>query len=92
MLPANLAAMAQLPCHLGDLPLTVVSRGRVDGPPGATPADLNALEQAWGDLEGDLAGLSGVSRQIVAEDAGHYVQLDHPDVVVEQVRMLLGLL
>jgi pimeloyl-ACP methyl ester carboxylesterase len=92
MLPANLDAMAKLPRDLGDLPLTVVSRGRVDGPPGLAPADLNALEQAWGDLQGDLAGLSSVSRQVVAEDAGHYVQLDHPDVVVEEVRMMLGLL
>lgn len=92
MLPANLEAMAKLPRDLGDLPLTVVSRSRVDGPPGATPADLRVLEQTWDDLQDELAGLASASRHVVAEDAGHYVQLDRPDVVIEEARKMLGLL
>ena len=90
MLPANLAAMAALPHDLGDLPLTVVSRGRVDGPPGATLEDLAELEQAWGELQVDIAGLSSDARHVVAEDAGHYVQLERPDLVVSAVEAMLG--
>jgi pimeloyl-ACP methyl ester carboxylesterase len=89
MLPANLEAMAAVPRDLGDLPLIVVSRGRVDGPPGATTEDITLLGQAWRGLQADIAELSTDSRHIVAEDAGHYVQLDRPDLVVEAVRDML---
>lgn len=90
MLPANLEAMAALPRYLGDLPLTVLSRGRVDGPPNASSSDLAVLKRAWEDLQSDLAGLSTDARHIVAENAGHYVQLDRPDLVVQEVRKTLG--
>lgn len=89
MLPANLKAMAALEADLGDLPLTVLSRGRGDGPPDAKAADLARMEQAWRDLQIDIARLSTDSRHIVAEESGHYVQLDRPDLVVEAVRKML---
>lgn len=90
MLPANLEATAALRRDLGDLPLTVVSRGRVDGPRGATADDVAALDHAWGDLQSDIAGLSTNARQIVAESAGHYVHLERPDLVIDAVRDMLG--
>ncbi len=90
MLPANLEAMVVLPRNLGNLPLTVVSRGRVDGPPGASADDLAALEQAWRDLQADLTALSTGGRLIVAADAGHDVQLDRPDLVVRAVEATLS--
>jgi hypothetical protein len=82
--------MAALPRDLGDLPLTVVSRGRTDGPPGATADDLAGLEQAWSELQTDLATLSSRGHHIVADDAGHYVHLDRPDLVVRTVEATLN--
>lgn len=90
MLPVNLQAITLLPRDLGDVPLAVVSRGRVDGPPGAAPDDLEALAQAWGDLQADIAGLSTDAHHIVAEDAGHYVQLDRPELVIREVQAMLS--
>lgn len=89
MLPANLEAMAAMPDALGDLPLTVLSRGRMDGPPGASTSDLTALEQAWGELQAEIAGLSTNSQHRLADESGHYVQLDRPDLVIEAVREML---
>lgn len=89
MLEANFEAMAKLRRDLGDLPVTVVSRGRVDGPADATPADLSALDRTWEALQVDLATLSSKGRRVVVEDAGHYIQLERPDVVVEEIQRLL---
>lgn len=90
MLPTNLERMAAMPRRIADWPLTVVSRGRVDGPPGATRAELVALEQVWQGLQVDLTGLSRNSQHVVAAGSGHYVQLDQPDLVVEGVRKMLA--
>jgi pimeloyl-ACP methyl ester carboxylesterase len=90
MLPANLEAMAAVPRDLGDLPLAVVSRGRVDGSPGATAEDLAVLERAWRDLQEDLATLSTRGHHVVAGDARHYVHLDRPDLVVRTVEAMLS--
>ncbi len=90
MLPANLEAMAAKPRGLGELPLTVLSRGRVDAPPGATTADPGTLKKAWGDLQAELAGLSANSRHVEVDDSGHYLHLDRPDLVVKEVQRLLN--
>jgi pimeloyl-ACP methyl ester carboxylesterase len=90
MLLTNLERMAAMPRSIEDWPLTVLSRGRVDGPPDATRAELVALEPAWQGLQVDLTGLSRDSQHVVAEDSGHYVQLDQPDLVVEEVRKMLA--
>ena len=90
MLPANLEAMAARPRNLGELPMTVLSRGRVDGPPNATPDDLAALERAWRALQSDIATLSADARHIVADGAGHYIQLDRPELVVRAIELMLS--
>jgi pimeloyl-ACP methyl ester carboxylesterase len=90
MLPANLQTMAGRPRDLGKLPMTVLSRGRVDGPPGATADDLSALERAWGAMQSDIATLSVDARHIVADGAGHYIQLDRPELVARAIEVMLS--
>ena len=64
---------------LGDLPLMVVSRGLDPDP-------------KWQRMQTDLLGLSSNSRQIVAAESGHLIQIDQPDVasgaIVEMVDQL----
>ena len=68
---------------LGDLPLVVIQRGKHD--PG-TP-DEQAKE--WADTQDWLATLSTRSVAIVAENAGHSIMLDRPDLYGEAVRKIL---
>lgn len=68
------------------VPLVVVTRGdRVwpDDPLG------NAMEQAWADMQRDLAHSVPGARQVVARYSGHMVQLERPAVVADAVRSLL---
>ena len=62
--------------NLGDLPLIVVSRGLDQDP-------------KWQRMQTDLLRLSSDSRQVIAHESGHNVQLDQPDVasraIVEMV-------
>lgn len=69
---------------LGDLPLTVVVRGRPHPPiAGMTSDDMAALDEAWSDLQRDLLGLSSDATLVVADGAGHFVHHDRPALLVE---------
>ncbi|HWW11452.1 MAG TPA: alpha/beta hydrolase, partial [Brevundimonas sp.] len=70
---------------LGDLPLIVIRRGRTMSPP--SEADLNHRQG-----QEDLAALSSNSVLIVAENSGHTIPLDEPQVVADAVRRLLDAL
>lgn len=71
---------------LGDLPVVVVKRG-VAHPPiaGMTPDEMATLDEAWTVLQDDLLRLSTDATLIVAEGAGHFVQRDRPDLLVDVV-------
>ena len=66
------AAQAAAVRSLGDLPLVVVS-----GDHHAAP---------YIDWQRDLAQLSSCGRHLVASDCGHWVHLDHPEVVTRAIR------
>jgi pimeloyl-ACP methyl ester carboxylesterase len=60
---------------LGHVPLTVVTAGRRDQPE----------RDVWFEMQRDLAALSSVSVHVVAENAGHHVHLDDPDLLVREI-------
>jgi pimeloyl-ACP methyl ester carboxylesterase len=66
------AAQAAAVSSLGDLPLVVVS------------GDHHAAPHI--DWQRDLAQLSSCGRHLVASDCGHWVHLDHPEVVTRAIR------
>jgi pimeloyl-ACP methyl ester carboxylesterase len=70
---------------LGDLPLIVVPRGRTMAPPSADDVDHRQGQEA-------LVRLSSNAVLIVAENSGHAVPLDEPQVVADAVRRLLDAL
>jgi pimeloyl-ACP methyl ester carboxylesterase len=68
------------PPGLGSVPLTVLTA-------------LERLDQsrmpAWVEMQDELASLSSDSVHVTAPDAGHYVHLDDPDLVIKAVRDLV---
>ncbi len=80
---------------LGGLPLVVISRSPDDleltpfSMP-ALPADtLAGLRCIWQDLQRELAGLSSTGTLVVAAQAGHYIQNDEPELVVDAILKLV---
>jgi len=66
------AAQAAAVISLGDLPLVVLS------------GDHHAAPYA--DWQRDLAQLSSSGRHLVAGDSGHWIHLDHPELVISAIR------
>ena len=68
---------------LGSLPLVVLSQGSKDS------KMSDERFQQWTSLQLDLTKLSSNSQRIVAENSGHLVQLDQPELVVGAVQRLI---
>jgi len=63
--------------ELGNMPLIVV-----------TPAK-NASDD-YKKLQADLVGLSRSGRQIIAQQSGHHIQLDEPEVVTDAIKQIVN--
>ena len=61
----------------GNKPLVVLTEGR-------------ERAESWHAMQEDLSRLSTNSEWQVVEDAGHFIQHDRPEVVVEAVRTVIG--
>jgi pimeloyl-ACP methyl ester carboxylesterase len=68
------------PPHLHTVPLTVLTALKKHDP---------ALLAAWLQMQDELAALSSDSVHVMARDAGHYVHLDDPDIVIQAIRDLV---
>lgn len=83
---------------LGDTPLVVLAHGLgLDSSIpaetleqlGLTPEMLTTYEGIWRELQEDHLTLSTNSRLVVAENSGHYIYFDEPDLVVDAIRSLV---
>lgn len=74
---------------LGDLPLIVLTRGLPDSLPILSEQENAQYNATWHALQSELVGLSSNGRQVVAQNSGHYIQLDEPNLVIEAVRELI---
>jgi pimeloyl-ACP methyl ester carboxylesterase len=70
------AAQAAAVSSLGDLPLIVLS-----GDHHAAP---------YSEWQCDLAQLSSCGRHVVASDSGHWIHLDHPELVTRAIREVVA--
>ena len=76
----------------GNLPLIVLSAGRSD--PVSVFSDAENLK-IWKALQleqSELAMLSSDSKQIIAEQSGHYIQIDQPDLVIDAIQEMVDAL
>lgn len=72
---------------LGNIPLIVLYHGVTDSvTPGMT---LDEDKQWWLGLQTELAALSPQGKLVLAEQSGHYIQLDQPGLVIDAVRQVL---
>lgn len=70
-----------------DLPLLVISRGRIDG-----PRDERRLlfERRWLELQTELAATSSAAAHLVARNAGHHVHVEQPALVAYGIELLVA--
>ena len=77
---------------LGDIPLTVISHGQPQIVPGMPDEVNRAYEEAWQEMQVEIAGMSGRGKRIVAQESGHMIHHDQPGLVVDAIReMVLAL-
>jgi len=95
-LPASSAEVAAIG-DLGDLPLVVLEAGLSqtdDPPPGMTQNTIDEVQAVFpaveSTLQAELAQLSTNSTHLVVEDAGHFIHMQRPDVVIDAIESLLG--
>ena len=99
------AAQVRATGLLGEMPLAVLTAGRdfTEPPqfPPIVPDDLvEQYLQLWVvvaepfakvrmELQTELADLSSNSRHIMAEESGHFIQNDQPDLVIDAIRQVV---
>jgi D-alanyl-D-alanine carboxypeptidase len=71
---------------LRPMPLVVLTHTQPPDPATLLPGlSVEASERRWSEQQADLTTLLPDSRQILAEESGHYIQLDQPGLVVEAI-------
>jgi pimeloyl-ACP methyl ester carboxylesterase len=73
---------------LGDLPVTVITADTRTAP-GLAAAQLDRLNKVWAEGVEAWATLSADSKVVTVTDTGHWIQLEHPEVVLREVGALL---
>lgn len=81
--------------RLGDRPLVVLTGARRMPPHvrerlGISEAEEARRSSAWRQLHDDQATWSTRSRHEIVDDAGHYIHVDRPDVVIRAVREVVA--
>lgn len=69
--------------RLGSRPLVVIRHGK------PFPAEQQLLENGWEEAQYRLASLSSNSEILVAENSGHTITIEDPDIVVEAIHKVL---
>jgi pimeloyl-ACP methyl ester carboxylesterase len=74
---------------LGAIPTVIISHGQPAAIPGM-PDEINReYEATWQQLHIEQAAMSSQGRRMIAEQSGHMVQYDQPDLVVEVIRQVV---
>jgi pimeloyl-ACP methyl ester carboxylesterase len=71
---------------LGDIPLIVLSHGKELPMPGLPPEAIHEFDQTFQQMHVELTALSSKGKRIIAEQSGHYIQFDQPELVIESIR------
>ena len=82
---------------LGDIPLTVISAGNPlmvyeDVKGVYSCKEVDAMNQGWFDLQRDLVKKSYQAKHIIAENSGHMIPVDRPDVIIQAVHDMVDAL
>jgi pimeloyl-ACP methyl ester carboxylesterase len=72
-----------------DKPLVILTRGKEQAPPDASPELASRMLHAWHGMQADLRHLSTNSIQLIAKDSGHFIHREAPQLVVSCVRAVV---
>jgi pimeloyl-ACP methyl ester carboxylesterase len=77
---------------LGDIPLIVLTAGQIEvretsGVSAEIAEETLAVQR---EIQAKLAALSPNGKQVIAEESGHLVQIDQPELVVEAISEVVG--
>jgi pimeloyl-ACP methyl ester carboxylesterase len=84
------AAQTAITGSLGDMPLVVLSHDPSTPQPDLPEDLVKPTNDAWQQMQTELAHLSSRGTQVIAKNSGHYIQHDRPDVVIDAVRNVVG--
>ena len=83
----------QTPKDMGELPLVVIQAGiplreqiLTDDVPSSF---LDEHERIWPQLQRELSGLSRNSKYLIAEESGHAIQLEQPEIAIKAIINML---
>lgn len=84
----------QGPQNLGSIPVRVLVAGRGfadgGGPPGMSDDQRRESDETWLRLQDELANTSTNGKRIIADQSGHYIHLDQPELVIETIMELVN--
>jgi pimeloyl-ACP methyl ester carboxylesterase len=85
----------EAPSNLGQLPLVVISRGRILGaeelPTGMAMDQQLQRERVWRELQLELLDLSSNSKHFIAEESRHVIQFEQPSTVIDGITELISI-
>ena len=76
----------------GDMPLVVLSAGRWVADPTFSEVENKTIREVTQVMQSELAALSSAGKQIIADQSGHMIQLEQPDLVVGVIREMVDVL
>jgi len=81
----NLTEVRNANISLHDMPLVVISRGYWDPMPGFSGSENQQAWQTWQEMQAKLLLLSSNSRQIIATESEHNIQLQQPELIINSI-------
>jgi len=70
----------------------VLSRGLPEPDPRISAIENQQVWEVMQEWQSELVGLSSEGKQVIAEESGHHIQLDQPDLVIEAIQDLVDAL
>ncbi|NEQ19171.1 MAG: hypothetical protein F6K28_04635 [Microcoleus sp. SIO2G3] len=73
---------------LHDLPLVVLSHG-VNMFSNLSDKEAEQAEKIWQELQAELTNLSSKSKWLIAQNSGHNVHIDQPQLVIDAIQQVI---
>jgi len=74
---------------LGRLPIHIITAGTATHSPFIPEASRPRLQPLWDELQRSFLSLSPLATQSSALNSGHFVQREHPEIIVDAVKALI---
>jgi pimeloyl-ACP methyl ester carboxylesterase len=74
---------------LGSLPMTVITATQRELPADLAASEVDRLNEAWNLGQQDWMALSTEAHLVPVEHTGHHIEIDQPDLVIDEITRLL---